>query len=110
MIQTKGRAARLLRLRAAHSGSPRALKTRVKLKLRRPMAPLARAGEVIASCKRENTRARQNRLAYSPWRSGGWSQNRSPGPAHTCIAMTFSVAHDECRANILDSPGRRKAA
>src|SRR5215469_6046049 len=30
MIQTKAPAARLLRLRAAHSGSPRALKTRVK--------------------------------------------------------------------------------
>jgi hypothetical protein len=45
MIQTKGRAARLLRPRAAHSGSPPALKTGVKSKSRRRMAPLARAVE-----------------------------------------------------------------
>src|SRR5262249_53847891 len=46
MIQTKALAPRLLRLRAAHSGSPPALKTMVKLKSRRPMALLARAVEV----------------------------------------------------------------
>src|SRR5262249_35809354 len=46
MIQTKALAPGLLRLRAAHSGSPPALKTMVKLKSRRPMALLARAVEV----------------------------------------------------------------
>jgi hypothetical protein len=37
----------LLRPRAAHSGSVRAPKTRAKLRSRRPMAPLARAVEVM---------------------------------------------------------------
>src|SRR6516225_5907789 len=46
MIQTKAPAARLLKRRVAHSGSARALKTRVKSKSRRPMAPLARAVEI----------------------------------------------------------------
>src|SRR5262249_10040012 len=45
MMRTRGRAARLLRRHAAHSGSARAPKTAVKLELRPPMAPLACAVE-----------------------------------------------------------------
>ena len=45
VIQTKVPAARLLRPRAAHSGSPPELRTGVKLKSRRPMAHLAPAVE-----------------------------------------------------------------
>src|SRR5262249_60206418 len=45
MTRTRVPAARLLRLRAVHSGSARAPKTVVKLELRRPMAPLACAVE-----------------------------------------------------------------
>jgi hypothetical protein len=48
MIQTKVAAARLLKPRGAHSASARVLKTRARLKSRRPMACLARAADAAA--------------------------------------------------------------
>src|SRR6516162_8942949 len=44
MIQTKGRAARLLRPRAAHSGSPPALKNKGEVKIKTPYGTLGTRG------------------------------------------------------------------
>src|SRR5215469_172241 len=84
MIQIKAPAAQLLRLRAAHSGSARVLKTRVKSKSRRPMAPLARAVEELD----------WPGLKRAPDCCG---QSRRPIPRQTTAAGSGGVLHERRR-------------